>query len=50
MATIERIDDLAWTEIDFPSDIEKALSLLPRIAPRAAAAHVPAQIPASVEN
>lgn len=27
----ERIDDLAWTEIDFPSDIDKALSLLPRI-------------------
>ncbi len=28
----ERIDDLAWTEIDFPSDVEKALQLLPRIS------------------
>lgn len=27
----ERIDDLPWTEIDFPGDIEKALSLLPRM-------------------
>jgi choline kinase len=29
----ERIDDLAWTEIDFQSDIDKAISLLPRLAP-----------------
>lgn len=33
----ERIDDLAWTEIDFPSDIEKAISLLPRMSAPAGA-------------
>jgi len=44
----ERIDDLAWTEIDFPSDIEKAMSLLPRISPRTSAPHAPARKPASV--
>jgi choline kinase len=27
----ERIDDLAWTEIDFPSDVEKAIGLLARM-------------------
>ncbi|MBK8253916.1 MAG: phosphocholine cytidylyltransferase family protein [Polyangiaceae bacterium] len=27
----EAVDDLAWTEIDFPSDIEKAIGLLPRV-------------------
>jgi choline kinase len=31
----ERIDDLPWTEIDFPSDIEKAISLLPRMSAHA---------------
>ncbi|MEZ4301513.1 MAG: phosphocholine cytidylyltransferase family protein [Polyangiaceae bacterium] len=30
----ERVDDLAWTEIDFPSDIEKALALLPQLSAR----------------
>jgi choline kinase len=35
----ERVDDLPWTEIDFASDVEKALSLLPRIQSRAHAAH-----------
>lgn len=39
----ERVDDLAWTEIDFPSDVEKALSLLPRVNERA-----PARVPAAV--
>jgi choline kinase len=34
----ERIDDLPWTEIDFPSDIEKAIGLLPRMSNRAPAA------------
>jgi choline kinase len=36
----ERIDDLPWTEIDFPSDIEKAIGLLPRMSGHALAAAV----------
>lgn len=33
----ERVDDLPWTEIDFPSDIEKAIGLLPRMSAAAEA-------------
>lgn len=40
----ERVDDLAWTEIDFPSDIEKAIALLPRIAARAPSPRVPESV------
>jgi choline kinase len=43
---LERVDDLPWTEIDFQSDIDKAISLLPRMGPRATGPHVSS----SVEN
>jgi choline kinase len=42
----ERVDDLPWTEIDFPSDVEKAIGLLPRMQQPHARAHSPSRRPA----